>query len=70
MPFDVFETAYGALYDAGVQSPLAPLGAVSVTVASAGIVAGSIGSENVMTSESPGSIFPAAFPDGGRSGLQ
>jgi SAM-dependent methyltransferase len=26
MPFDVFETVYGALYDAGVQSRLAPLG--------------------------------------------
>ncbi len=26
VPFDVFETAYGALYDAGVQSRLAPLG--------------------------------------------
>ena len=25
-PFDVFETAYGAFYDAGVQSRLAPLG--------------------------------------------
>ena len=26
MPFDVFETAYGTLYDAGVQSRLAPIG--------------------------------------------
>src|SRR5207248_11516962 len=28
MPFDVFETVYGALYDAGVQSRLAPLGGI------------------------------------------
>jgi len=26
VPFDVFETVYGAIYDAGVQSRLAPLG--------------------------------------------